>query len=664
VLTRLLGLVCVGSVLAGLGASCAAPAEGPAAEAADVSAVRQAQIATRVFRKLIGRDPSPAEIGQLRNATLEGMVDTVLASPDFQRDGFFGFQRDRLLLHRDGDENWLKASLKDYCGLKLEMEDVAKADVSGAGYYEILRYRERWVGVTRATLGIAPACLGVKVGALKSAMGLPGGTGAVTGAVSECGAVLQTREPFRTELGALDDAANDATLASTEAGQRLAVTLLNERMFRPPPAVAPADGTIELALDGAGQPQLRTFDGPPDERCATVDALTQAPAGADPVVYLKVRVPPAIEGVHGSMYWLSRHPSTQKNRDLHRARLLFFSYMCTEISPAMAVATGGAPVEIDELKPYFDPQDEHVRTSGNCYDCHTQVQPLANYFGELTKGANYTGPAAGGGLVSTSHYQQGDGFRRPGGLWKGQKFHADGAGEFGMEGLANLLSSLEIGHDCVAQNAWSTLVGRGYPLTEPERALAVKAFKGDGTPRFQNVLRHFILENPRGKAFFEGGETALDAAKPAAAEDCHDVANVPPEAASAGDGLLAGACAGCHSGNSPRAFFERVTDNGVAKAVWKPERLVGPGLRYAHLAEAYDTAYCRVHSGSMPMGGWDESDGVAADVKRKNALCFLAGKRNEAARESEDPAVKALEKASCNRDAPPPPSADPHPVEP
>src|SRR5262249_2376974 len=144
-------------------ASCSAPADDDSSAAADdLSAVRQAQIATRVFRKLVGRDPTPAEIGQLRSASLAQMVDSVLALPDFQRDGFFAFQRDRLLLHRDGDEGWLKTSLNDYCALKLEMEDVARADSSGAGYYEILRYRERWVPVTQSALSLPVACMTVK----------------------------------------------------------------------------------------------------------------------------------------------------------------------------------------------------------------------------------------------------------------------------------------------------------------------------------------------------------------------------------------------------------------------------------------------------------------------------------------------------------------------
>src|SRR5687767_8864564 len=152
-----------------MAASCSSPEDDATADD-ELSAVRQAQMATRVYRKLIGRDPSPAEIGQLRTATLAQMVDAVLALPDFQRDGFFNFQRDRLLLHRDGDEGWLKASLPDYCALKLDLEEVARADASGAGYYEILRYRDRYVPITQASLGVSLGCMTSKVGDVKRAL--------------------------------------------------------------------------------------------------------------------------------------------------------------------------------------------------------------------------------------------------------------------------------------------------------------------------------------------------------------------------------------------------------------------------------------------------------------------------------------------------------------
>jgi hypothetical protein len=659
-----LGTACSAALVLGLAASCSAPAAEPAASSEqDVSIIRQAQIATRVFRKLVGRDPTPAEIRDLRTATLGEMVDTVLSLPDFQNDGFFAFQRDRLLLHRDGDENWRKASVKDYCALKLDMADVARADAEGAGYYEILRYRDRWVGLTQATLGAPVACLTQTVGDMKRAMNVPGApAGAASQQARACGTALMPRAAFKSELGALPATANGTALLASEPGKKLVLELLKERLFKP--ANGGAAPAIELVTDEAGRPRLRAFEGPPNDRCETADALAGAVIPAtDGIGYLQVRVPPVMEGVHGSMYWLSRHPSSQKNRELHRARAVFFSYLCTEISPAMAAVGGGEAQEIEALKPYFDPADEHVKSSANCYNCHTQVQPIANYFGELTKGIDYAAPPAGGVSpvnTSGSHFHRGDGFRRPGGLWKGDAFFASGAGKFGMEGLADLFSNLDVAHQCVARNAWSTLIGEGYPLTDRERAAAVEAFKGDGTFRFSKLLRHLAVESPRGRAFFEGGEAALAQVQPPVAEDCRDAPSVPPDAADAHETLLVGSCAACHSGTSNRAFYERVGGTSV----FKPERLVGPGLRYSHLAEFYNTAYCRVWSDNMPIGGWNTADGVSAEAKKKKALCFLGGRRNEAARASEDPAIRALEAAPCAGQEPPPPSRDPHPVQP
>ena len=63
------------------------------------------------------------------------------------------------------------------------------------------------------------------------------------------------------------------------------------------------------------------------------------------------------------------------------------------------------------------------------------------------------------------------------------------------------------------------------------------------------------------------------------------------------------------------------------------------------------------------MGGWDEGGGLSASDKKKKALCFFSGKRNELARASDDPAIKALDSRPCDGQAPPPGRA-PHPVPP
>jgi len=696
VLSRLLALACTAAITVGMAASGCAPSSDGSTSESEVSAVRQAQMATRVYRKLIGRDPSAAEIGTLRNASLGEMVDRVLELPDYQRDGFFNFQRDRLMLHRDGDDTWMKASLKDYCALRLDMQEAAKADQSGAGYYDgMLRYRERWVPVSQNSLGMPVSCISIKTKDLKRAIasvsgGFPGGGGGDAGSSGSsgssggspeggateepltpeaqlCGQYLAFREPFKTELNALDSSFDDKPLLGTQPGKNLLVLQLKNGPFRPPfsqdPSVPPPEGDFDILTGANDLPLMRGFatGTTPNDRCEMVDALTNPTQGSpvDPYFYLKIRVPEGIEGVHGSMYWLSRHPSTQKNRDLHRARLVFFSYMCTEISPAMAAVGGGEPQEIEQLKPYFDPADDHVRTSANCYNCHTQVQPIANYFGEMTKGAFYTSEFGG----SPSYYHSGiDGFRRPGGLWKGEAFEEAGAGKFGMAGLADLLSNLEVGHDCIVRNAWGSMVGTGYPLTDEERTAAVRAFKGDdGKFRFARLLRHLIVENARGKAFFEGGEPGLVANPPPTSADCRDVADVPADATDAVESVLTSSCSGCHSRNDNKGFFERGTD-GVRQ--WKPERLVGEGLRYANSAELYDRLYCKTWSGDMPMGGWNEDGNLTADQMKKKALCFFGGKRNAAAKASDDPAVRAFDAKACEGQVASPPNGQPHPIEP
>lgn len=627
----LLILPCFAGALA---AACSSESGPAAGDEGDLSAVHQVQMATRVFRKLVGRDPSPAELAPLREAPLGEMVDKVLALPDFEKDGFYNFQRDRLLLHRDGDASWMQNSLSDYCGLRMEMEDVARADKSGGGYYDILTYRDRWVPVQTFALGVDLSCTNLTVADMKKGFA---GTGSEL--ANDC--AFQIRNPAKGEILALDASFDDKPLMTTAPMQAQVTKSLKESLFK-------ENTDVSLVLDAEGKPEMRVFDGPATESCTMKNGFgVNEPSNF--TVFMKMRVPPELEGVHGSMYWLSRHGTTKKNRSLHRARLLFFSYMCTEISPAMATAAGGPPEEIDELKDYFDPADQHVRTAANCYNCHTQVQPVANYFGEMTTGNPYSGDFedfGGGGFLALS-----GGFRRPGGLWKGTAFAPPGAGKFAMDGLAEMLSGLESSHDCIARNAWSSLVGTGHPLTDDERAAAVKAFKGDGTFRFQNLLRHFVVDSERGRAFFEDGEAGLEAKAPRSSVDCRDVANVPEEATRAAETLLTDNCAGCHTQDPTRGFYEEGRDG---LAAWKPERLVGPGLPYSDLAQFYDTAYCKVFSGEMPLGGWD------TDENRKKALCYFGGKRNEIARASSTPAIRALDSRPCEGQIATP-NAEPHP---
>lgn len=112
--------------------------------AAQVDKVRNV---VRVFRRLIGRDPGQAEIAALKSLPLPELTTAILGSAQFDQEGFFNLHRERLLLNREGSKNWVKGSYNDFCAMRLEMSELSQADRSAKGYWELLRYRERWIPI-------------------------------------------------------------------------------------------------------------------------------------------------------------------------------------------------------------------------------------------------------------------------------------------------------------------------------------------------------------------------------------------------------------------------------------------------------------------------------------------------------------------------------------
>lgn len=632
-LTALVLAIC-GGVLGASGLASCAPDKGNSDSTEQAtSGARAVQTVISVYRRLVGRDPTAEEITKLKGMNLGDMTTAVLDSPEFEQDGFFGLLRDRFLLHRQGDQNWLDNSLPDYCAMKLEVQDVARADKSGGGYFELVRYRDRWVPLSTGGALTAKACFfgGLTAGQIVAAKADSTASG-VTDAARDCIKDLDAETP--EAFTGLDTAPKDKPFLTTAQGQAALLKVIGKRQYTT--ETGPVSG---LELPGATPgaiPTIRKLS-VANADCATENITSLDTATADSTVFVKVRVPEALEGIHASGYWLSRHPTTTKNQSLHRARVVFFSHMCTEISPNEAASGGGAAVAIPALTDYFSPTDQHALGSGSCYNCHTTIQPVANYFGELTLGAAYNESPT---TFSAGSLFAGDrGFRRPGGLWRGTDFFASGKGEYGMAGLASLLANYDLVASCVARSAWASLVGPDFPLTDPERDAAVTAFRDGGTPRLRQLMKHLIATNARGKKYFEEGEKTIETAKAVPTEDCSNDAKPRETDADVPTKLLPENCASCHK-SGQRTFFEKTKE-------WKPTLSVGTGKRYASEAALLHTAYCAVANDSMPSGGYDDSLAPKEAERKEKMACWLAARRNELALASDDDAIKRYARLAC-----------------
>ena len=129
---------------------------------------------------------------------------------------------------------------------------------------------------------------------------------------------------------------------------------------------------------------------------ADTSAWQQTPTST---LMVRAKISPKVVGLMADPFWLARHPTNTKNRGLHRARVVMFSYFCKEVSPAAAELAGGAAQVVPELAPYFPPGDIHQTASQACYNCHSTLMPLANFFTAMDKNDD---PPPFGATVATT----------------------------------------------------------------------------------------------------------------------------------------------------------------------------------------------------------------------------------------------------------------------
>jgi len=211
----------------------------------------------------------------------------------------------------------------------------------------------------------------------------------------------------------------------------------------------------------------------------------------------------------------------------------------------------------DVLKPYFAADDNHAKGSNNCFNCHSKVQPIANFFGLLTFGNPYDQGGGFPGAWPQYLNEDGVGFWRPGGIFDGQKFFEHDGTNMGLEGLANTLKAYPAVDKCMAESTWATLAGRDSPLFDEERAGAIKAFTGDGTSgpdankaSLARMIKYLMVDTKRGPAFFNQGEKAFEQVQPDTGFVCPDMP--PPDFQTSAIKTLETKCVDCHGD----AFFD------------------------------------------------------------------------------------------------------------
>lgn len=96
-------------------------------------------------------------------------------------------------------------------------------------------------------------------------------------------------------------------------------------------------------------------------------------------------------GVLTSYYWLSRYPSTETNRNRHRARMFYEQFLNVDV---MALSPSGAdPTEVANL-------ENPVRDAAQCSVCHQLVDPVAGAFQNFDNIGRYR-PRDGGWYTDT-----------------------------------------------------------------------------------------------------------------------------------------------------------------------------------------------------------------------------------------------------------------------
>ena len=595
-------------------------------------------IVNKLFSMLIGRIPTPAERQSLivgysdtnRTNFYRKLLDNILQSKLYHTEGFLYLHRERLLIEQRGTKTFLNNSLSDSEALQLELTDLSYAN----DYRRIFDYRDRWLNLSHLQL-------------------------------NSCRYWLQQLMQSQAEDGI------DAEQEESSAQRRCRLLLqasfdplikhylyANKKQLRFSSIYKPRCCPVQYGQENlcqrvdAGYQQLygmnfcavanrsATADNSPAietiwDKDKMLTALLLAislrlSAGHDAFIavsapeiqfkktsrfnyYIKVRVPPLLQGIHASPFWLSQHASSRKNKDLHRARLIYHSWFCETILPENANKSDPDPLIPAKFTPYFAEDDIHTREFGSCFNCHKMVQPLANYFGQLSDGIDYQQQDVNDKTsIAARFFNLDTPFDRPGGFYdeKRADFFPFGQ-QHGMAGLADLLSNLARVRRCLVNSTWNGFFGSKWHLNASEVEQAVQFFVKGGF-NYRQLLRYLLTTDKAITFFTEGAQSfynKIEQERHIQQLTCSQIQNNNYGINAAQ--VISGTCGSCHAGVGPHAKFIDNDKNFVLQ-------------NNAYLR----TVFARVTGLQQPLmppnGMWfSPAEPATFTVQKKALTCFL-----------------------------------------
>ena len=338
--------------------------------------------------------------------------------------------------------------------------------------------------------------------------------------------------------------------------------------------------------------------------------------------YVKIRMPDQdndmldLVGIHGNLFWLTKFSTTPLNQHLHRAKIIWHSWFCQKIAPDNARVPIPKAYEdmtavekeqwdkfqsdIAAVQDYFAADDTHAKGDQLCFNCHRDIQPVANYFGRLSMrdGDNDKRIA--------DYFEHNAPHNRRGGLWQAElnDFMPESKGA-GLPGLANMLRNLPKVRSCIVKSSWNHFFGRAHGLNDDEIAVGVKAFE-DSNFNYRALLKH-LLTTPEAKTYFVEGEQKF--------QDLRNSKSLTCEKATAqgkidAKTIVHNSCDSCHRSDEYDVYY---IDNFVEEG------------KLTRLDDIYRVVF---NEQSMPRdGNFPPLDGLsperANDVQRKILQCYL-----------------------------------------